>query len=655
MFSSNTSQVSDATFIEDVFSTWLYTGTGTTQTINNGIDLAGKGGLVWNKSRSNAFQHSLTDTVRGAGNSLDSSDTAANDFTLTRVSAFLADGFTMGGNSRTNASGSTYASWTFREQPRFFDVVTWTGNGFLPRVIPHNLGSVPGCIIAKRTDLAGDWYVYHRRLNNGVNPEQYVLSLNSTAATAGPGSIWGPTAPTATGFNVGSGLNTLPASGITPTYVAYVFAHDAGGFGATGTDNVISCGSYTGDGGTGATTVTLGYEPQWLLIKQATGGADNWAVFDNMRGIAVNNNASNDVVLMPNTSNSESTVGAIEPTATGFRTTLFTNYNASGQTYIYVAIRRGPMRTPTTGTSVFSPIASSAATGTALTTGFPVDAQIFNLRTGTTNKGQTVDRLRGISSTTTESGAQLITNSTAAETTANIPTRLWDNTSFQMPSSYGGASMVFWNFRRAPGFFDVVCYTGDGTTNRSVSMNLSAAPEFAIIKRRNSTSDWIVGDNSLGANLLTYWTTLCLNTSAARGLPAVTVTLGSPFTAFGVPDTFNVNAATYVAYLFASCPGVSRVGSYTGTGATQTINCGFSSGARFILIKRTDAAGDWYVWDSARGIVAANDPYLVLNSTAAEVTNTDWVDTAASGFELSNAAGNLVNTNGASYIFLAIA
>lgn len=121
----------------------------------------------------------------------------------------------------------------------------------------------------------------------------------------------------------------------------------------------------------------------------------------------------------------------------------------------------------------------------------------------------------------------------------------------------------------------------------------------------------------------------------------------------------NVNAPgtgdAWVAYLFASCPGVSKVGSYTGTGATQVINCGFTGGARFVLIKATSTTGDWYVWDSARGIVAGNDPYLALNSTAAEVTITDWVDTAASGFELSNAAGNLANTNLATYIFLAIA
>jgi hypothetical protein len=128
-------------------------------------------------------------------------------------------------------------------------------------------------------------------------------------------------------------------------------------------------------------------------------------------------------------------------------------------------------------------------------------------------------------------------------------------------------------------------------------------------------------------------------------------------TTFTVSNTANFNngATTYVAYLFATCPGVSKVGSYTGNGTTQAIACGFTGGARFVLIKSTSTSGDWYVWDSARGIVAGNDPYLALNSTAAEVTTTDWVDTAATGFELSNAGGNLANSNGVSYIFLAIA
>jgi hypothetical protein len=123
----------------------------------------------------------------------------------------------------------------------------------------------------------------------------------------------------------------------------------------------------------------------------------------------------------------------------------------------------------------------------------------------------------------------------------------------------------------------------------------------------------------------------------------------------GTSSTVNASSENFVAYLFATCPGVSKVGSYTGTGATQVINCGFTGGARFVLIKKTSGTGSWYVWDSSRGIVAGNDPYLLLNSTAAEVTNTDYVDTASVGFEISSTAPSEINENGGSFIFLAIA
>jgi hypothetical protein len=112
-----------------------------------------------------------------------------------------------------------------------------------------------------------------------------------------------------------------------------------------------------------------------------------------------------------------------------------------------------------------------------------------------------------------------------------------------------------------------------------------------------------------------------------------------------------------VAYLFATCAGVSKVGSYTGTGTTLQIDCGFTGGARFVLIKRSQDgfSGDWYVWDSARGIVSGNDSYLLLNSTAAEVTNTDYIDTYSAGFEISSTAPAAINASGGSFIFFAVA
>jgi hypothetical protein len=204
---------------------------------------------------------------------------------------------------------------------------------------------------------------------------------------------------------------------------------------------------------------------------------------------------------------------------------------------------------------------------------------------------------------------------------------------------------------------DVVCYTGNGST-QSVSHNLTVVPELIIVKWRNGGAnayDWRVYQGNLG---VTNWGRFTNDPFSAASVP---YPWGTPTSSvFNLGDgatwlSINGSGRNYVAYLFASIPGVSKVGSYTGTGTTQVINCGFTAGSRFVMIKRADSTGDWYVWDSARGIVAGNDPYLLLSSNAAEVTNTDFVDTANSGFEISSTAPAAINANGGTFIFLAIA
>jgi hypothetical protein len=126
-------------------------------------------------------------------------------------------------------------------------------------------------------------------------------------------------------------------------------------------------------------------------------------------------------------------------------------------------------------------------------------------------------------------------------------------------------------------------------------------------------------------------------------------------TQFTVGSYLSQSGGTHVAYLFATCAGVSKVFSYTGNGSSQTINCGFTGGARFVLIRRTDSAGDWYVWDTARGIVSGNDPHLSLNTTAAEVTTDDTIDTDSTGFVVNQVSATNVNVSSATYLGLAIA
>ena len=651
MFSSNNSQVAnDAVFVEDIFSNFLYTGNGSTQTITNGVDLATKGGMVWLKYRSGSAgstYHHIYDSERGkSGNTsynyLYTNVTSPQGTGAYGPTSFNTDGFSL--NDYLNESSIPYVGWTFRKQPKFFDVVTYTGDGADPRTVAHNLGSVPGCIIVKNLTRGTFWPVYHRSL---FNSDTRYLKLNTTDSLSGYDPIFGA-APTSTEFTVNYyGTYETNASG--DQYVAYLFAHNAGGFGLTGTDNVISCGSFTTGTGFGAFDVSLGWEPQWVLIKRtdsATGG--DWRLLDTMRGFNTRNLTGDAAAasLYPNTSQAEEAGGYIGPYATGFSSTYTGTASA---TYIYIAIRRGPMKVPTDATTVFKPISSSASTGTTQTTNFPVDMQWLRTR-DSADAFYVIDRLRGISTTpTTASSRTIYTTSNSAEGGTNTSNG-WNNTGFNIPSQQTGASTIYESFRRAPSFFDEVCFFVSGSV--PVNHNLGVSPELIIYKTRGSADNWWTFANVNGTGQLDdagAW----FSTGSGNGLTNIAQVTSTTFK--NLNGIYLSPGNTVVAYLFATCAGVSKVGKYTGTGTTKQIDCGFTGGARFVLIKRTDASGDWYVWDSARGIVSGNDPYLLTNTTAAEVTNTDYIDPYSAGFEISSSAPSAINASGGTFIFLAIA
>jgi len=627
-------------YIEQIFSTFLYTGNNSTLSINNSIDLSTKGGLVWIKNRQQAaYYHTLVDTVRGPSNQIYSNATDAQ-YTATGfdVTAFTSTGFTLGTDSFCNQNNGKNVSWTFRKQPKFFDVVTYTGVGGNNRSVPHNLGSVPGCVIVKRTDSTGSWFVWHRSIGTAGG-----LLLNATDAVQ---SYYWDSAdqPTSTNILVSNSYGTN-ANGA--TYVAYLFAHDAGGFGLTGTDNVISCGGFTTDSG-GLATVTLGYEPQWLMIKR-TGTTGDWQIMDTMRGF-VNNSSGGDAVLKANSSDAESTFTLATPTSTGF----LIDGNAANAPIIYIAIRRGPMKVPTSGTSVYNAIARTGTGAVAQVTGvgFSPDFSLTGGRSGSPYNGTLYDRLRG-------AGYRIGTRTTAAEgydsdtlTSFNMNGVSLGADNFGYINTSGGIDYINWYFKRAPSFFDEVCYTGTGVA-RTVAHNLTVVPELMIVKQRNTANSWMVYSATVGPSSI-----LNLNTtSGASGSSNFNNTnpTASVFSVGSFTGT-NESGGTYVNYLFATCAGVSKVGSYTGNGTTQTIDCGFGAGgARFVLIKRTDASGDWYVYDTTRGMTTVTDPYLLLNTTAAEVATLGSVTTVSTGFALDSTILAAINVSGGSYIFLAVA
>ena len=215
------------TYVDDVFSTYLYTGNGSTQTINNGIDLAGKGGLVWMKGRSGeyaAYNHSLHDTQRGLVYRLSTNNTNAQSNEPADINSFNSNGFTLGGGALTNDPSTTYTAWTFRKAAKFFDVQTVShANGLMDTNINLSVLGTVGMVIAKNTSLGGDWIVWHRGLTAGNNSR-----LNTTAAQSTT-NAW---------LSVSGTTATLSVNAPSGTYVIYAYAHD------TAADGLIQCGSF---------------------------------------------------------------------------------------------------------------------------------------------------------------------------------------------------------------------------------------------------------------------------------------------------------------------------------------------------------------------------------------------------------------------------
>ncbi len=648
----------DPVYVDDVFSTFLYEGNSSQRTIANGIDLSGEGGLVWIKNRGVSGGwgiHFLFDTERSPTNSsnkyyLRSDSTAAQAASTTDSTkdfgGWASNGFLLGpslglGTQAVNGSSNNYVSWTFRKAPGFFDIVTWTGDGTTSRTISHNLGSVPGMIIVKRLNDSDNWQVYHRSIG-----ATKCLQLNQNYSASTASNRWNDTEPTSTVFTV---ANTSTNSN-GKTYVAYVFAHDDQSFGTNSDEAIIKCGSYTGNGSTPGVTLDLGFEPQFLLIKNIsyTDATSNWMMFDMMRGLTAQAETQTQA-LTANLSTAEGGqyVGSgntwAHPTSTGFMPGNSANAtNRSGDTMIYMAIRR-PHKPPTAGTEVLT-AAYARSPQSSQPPAFDSNNHVVDFgmyrRPATTEDWYTTNRLTG--------NKYMLFNSTASASSSGI--------NYDHQHGFGGgASTDYFAYmlRRAPGFMDVVAYRGTGS-QQTISHNLGVTPELFILKNRNGggAAAWDVWAPS-AIGITTVGMLYSTNQWSANGnLSAITSSSWATGTNSGGANT---SGNDFIVYLFASLSGISKVGTYSGTGYNINVDCGFTAGARFILIKRTNSSGDWYVWDSTRGIVSGNDPYWLFNSTAVQVTNTDYIDPLNAGFTVTSSAPAALNASGGTYLFLAIA
>ena len=324
----------------DYFSTKLYTGNGSTQSIT-GVGF--QPDWVWYKNRSATANHGLFDVVRGATKLIQSNATTAEQ-TVSGVTSFDSDGFGIGSDSDGNGNGNNIVAWNWKaggsgssntqgditstvsaNTTSGFSIVSYTGTG-ANATVGHGLNSPAKFIILKRRDATNDWEIGSDAL--GWDKHLYF----TTGAANSSSDRWQNTAPTNSVFYIQTAAGNNASSS---PFIAYCFAEKKG---------FSKFGSYTGNGSTDGTFVYTGFKPAFLITKCTSNSAfsnSNWMLYDNKRDL-YNQMAE---YLYPDSSNASGTNSqGMDFLSNGIKMrNTFGDANYNNETYIYMAFAEAPL------------------------------------------------------------------------------------------------------------------------------------------------------------------------------------------------------------------------------------------------------------------------------------------------------------------------
>lgn len=318
---------------------------------NNGSDsnmsyefgLSFKPDFVWLKNRSQGnYDHRLFDSSRGATKLIRPNATTAEQTNTNSLTSFDTGGFTLGSDNYVNNSGDDFVAWCFKANggttssnsdgsitstvqantDAGFSIVQYTGNATSNQTIGHGLGAAPEIIFIKSTtDGTVGWLVFAETIGN---TKYFVLNTNAAAASAT--AAWQDTSPTASVFTIGTASF---ANNSGESYIAYCFTPKTG---------FSKFGTYEGNGSATGPIVETGFEPAFLIVKRQD-NAGSWAIIDNKRTPTNPRNLE----LFANLNDADNSFTAVDFLSNGFQIINSSNtYNASGDTFTYIAIAADP-------------------------------------------------------------------------------------------------------------------------------------------------------------------------------------------------------------------------------------------------------------------------------------------------------------------------
>jgi hypothetical protein len=597
--------------------------------------------LIWMKRRNTSQEHALVDSVRGANKHLYSDLTNAQVTTTNGVSSFDDNGWTMGANGLMNNNTSTYVGWCFKgggsgstynidgtgystasaaglddgsinptgasvNTAAGFSIVRWNGTE-ANATISHGLSSAPRLILIKNASEAKNWTVYAQPAG-----ATHYAKLNLTDNFQDADTAFNDTHPTDDVFSVGS---ASVANGSGDTMIAYCFAD---------VDSYQKVGSYTG-ATPSQPVVETGFQPAFVMIKRTDTSGYDWNIYDNKRDTT----NPNEKYLEANTSAAEATGRGINFLSNGFQIYgTSQSVNASGGTYIYLAIAADPDTTTPTKSKSFDVIkynGDGAAGGQSITDArFSPDLVILKDTDSTENWGLgdsirgygyllypnlTNAQVEGSYIAVTDNGFDIKTSNYNANTNEYIAYtwKAGDHDDSLTEINTNGTIDSIVSVNDAAGF-SIVKYTGNGTSGATVGTGLSQEVEFLIVKSTNLGQAWNVYVKDITDTDAKYLRLNENNGIYSTVNPRFDVSeFSSSVFGLGSDNSTNGDGDNYIAYCWTSVQNYSKIGNYIGSGSSGKQVTGLGFKPDFLLLKNSSSTGgSWFIYDSERG----NTKYL---------------------------------------------
>ena len=206
--------------------------------------------------------------------------------------------------------------------------------------------------------------------------------------------------------------------------------------------------------------------------------------------------------------------------------------------------------------------------------------------------------------------------------------------------------------------FSIITYTGNGSTGSTVGHGLGVKPDAIIIKRRNSSSDWMVYHKEVNDGVSPEDYYLSLNNTNAQTNNIIMLNDTAPTSSvvtLYANSAVNSSNDTYVMYCFSEVAGYSKFGRFTGNGHADGAFAFCEFRPAWVFIKSITGSKHWVMNDSARNPYNVANKTLLSNASNAEDSGSSFqIDILSNGFKCRT-SGVHVNTSGGTHIFFAFA